>query len=451
MCAQVDGGKADQLDVGWREGQTGTSYFLTALRRQILILILIPILAGGLALAYAVTIEPLYTASAEIGVRVNSEEISAETSLLSTHIELIQSDSMTSAVIERIGLEPADEARPGALRQKISTIRSWLNLSPVDGVADFNPASALIRSVVSGIDVQRVGDASLIMINYTSSSPNLSAEVANTYATIYVDQRSLQVDQSNQNRRILLEQRAEEAKQKALNAKQDSEDILERNDFVLVNSSDLGRRIADFRERLSAVSAEAAAIDARLERIPSMDADGAFEDAAVLTNETAQLYADLKAALNLRERLNAQLGVPENNYYQLEESVTNLRSRLVQAVSRYREDLRAEQAVVAARRADILAERERVTAFGQSEAWTELVNAERDASIYDAIYQSYLQDLENLYRQPRNAPVYSVSNALEPMTPSFPDYKVILAFGVTIGVVLAGGIALLREWQRRPS
>ena len=444
------GGESDQLDAGWRDGPTGAPYFLSALRRQFFVLVSVPILAGFLALAYAVTVEPLYTAASQIRVKVNPEEVSAEISPLSTHVALIQSNSVTAAVIKSVGLEAFQEASPGRLRRTVSMIRSWLDLSPVDGVADFSPESALISSVAWGVDVERVGDASLITVNYTSASPAKSAVMANAYAKTYVDQNSAQVDQSIQRRRRLLEQRAEEARQLASEASRTAEDILARNSFILINSADLGRRIADFRESLSAASAEAAAIDARLERIPLIEADGDFEGVAMISAETSELYTELKAASDLLDRLKAQAVVSVGTTRQIEENVANLRSRLAQAVSLYRENLKAEQAVVMARRASILEEREQVMAFSQSSTWAELVNAERDAATYESIHQSYLQDLENLFRQGRNVPVSFVSQARPPTAPSFPNYNVVLAFGITIGIVLGGALALLREWRRRP-
>ncbi|PZX09972.1 uncharacterized protein involved in exopolysaccharide biosynthesis [Palleronia aestuarii] len=439
--------RAEQLDVGWREGTTGAQYFLSASKRQAHVVIFSVIIVGCLALVYAITVDPIYTATSEIRVRIDPEDVTLQASQISTHVELLRSDRVTAEVIRRVDLAPVSETPPGRLRGTITDIRNWLELDMGEGPAAFDAETALIRQVMSGLIVERIGDTSIIAVEYSSTSSELSAEIADAYAESYVDQRAEQSDQSLGERRDRLQQRADEVRQLALDANRRAQSLLAENGFAVVSTDELGRRMADFRERLSSINSEATTLTTRLSRIPSAEDEGSSE-VAFVTDEAARIYANLQDASSILDRLRAQEGASPSTISQIEENIANYRTDLDRELNRYREELRAELAVIIARRQNVLDERDQVIAYEQSDAWSELVSTERQAAMYEAIYQSYVQDLEDLNRRDRNIPVSFISRARPPSAPSFPDYKIILAFGITIGIVLGGALGLLREWRR---
>lgn len=442
-------GSQDQLDVGWASNTTSSKFFLSALRRQILVLAITPTLAGILGLLFVATIDPLYSSTAEIQVSFDPEEISPETSFIETHVAMITSEDVTADVIERVGLSGAEQPTPGMLRRWVSGVRGMMDLSAVDGSAEFDAETALLRAVAAGVTVVRNGETPILGIRYTSPSSEFSAQIANAYAEAYA--AHLQVDAKNQfarNEQLLME-RAANAKQLADLANNTARGLLAENGAVLVGTSDLNERVADFREQLSAINTEKAVIEARLERIPQVVEGETIDQLVLLSDDTARLSAELLETTEILLRLEGQSGLSQSTRTRLEETIESLHSQLVQAISLVREDLESEQNSLAARRAGILAERENVMAYALSDAWTELVRAEQTTQTYEQIHRSYVLELEDLVAQGQVEPVRIISNARPAFSPSFPNYRVFIVFIITFGIALGIAIALLREWLRK--
>lgn len=441
-------GSQDQLDVGWTSSSPASSFLLEALRRELLILIAAPILTGLLGLFIVARIEPLYSATAEIRVRVSPDEISPETSFIQTHIELITSENVTAEVIERVGLRGADQPTPGRMRQVVSEVRTLMDLTAIDGSVEFDPDTALLRTVASGVSVVRNGETPILGIRYLSPSAELSAEIANAYAEVYASQSLIVAEEQFARSEKLLTERAANAKQLAYEANQTARGLLAENGAVLVGSSDLNERVADFREQLSALNTEEAVIEARLRRIPTLANGETINELVLLSDGTARLSADLLETTDVLRRLERQPGMSQSTRTRLEETIASLRSQLVQAISLVREDLHAEKSSLAARREGILADRENVMSYALSDAWTELVRAEQMTQTYEQIHRSYLLELEDLMMQGQVEPVRIVSKARPALAPSFPNYTVIIAFMIAFGIALGVAFALLREWLR---
>lgn len=447
-CVLMHDGSQDHLDVGWTSSSPASSFLLDALRRQILILIAAPILTGLLGLYIVARIEPLYSSTAEIRVSVSPDEISPETSFIQTHIELITSENVTAEVIERVGLSGADRPSPGTMRQVVNEVRTMMGLSAIDGSAEFDPETALLRTVASGVSVVRNGETPILGVRYMSPSPELSAEIANAYAEAYESQSLIAAERQFARGERLLAERAANAKQLAYEANQTARGLLAENGAVLVGSSDLNERVADFREQLSALNTEEAVIEARLRRIPTLADGETINELVLLSDSTARLSADLLETTDVLRRLERQPGMSQSTRTRLEETIASLRSQLIQAISLVREDLQAEKNSLAARRDGILAERENVMSYALSDAWTELVRAEQMTQTYEQIHRSYLLELEELMMRGQAEPVRIVSIARPALAPSFPNYTVIVAFMIAFGIALGVGFALLREWLR---
>lgn len=442
--------RGDLLEVGWNDQPLGIAHMAGMVRRQfglVSLTLLGAILAGS---AYIVLSDPLYTASSSIYAELESGVGTEANSLvqLDTHVELIQSDRTTAAVIAELGLDEIFDPDPGLLRRTVVDVRRWLRLEAFDVFAEEDEESEILRSVKSGLDVARIGNTSIIDISYTSPSKELSVAVANAYASNYVNEVTERAALSAERRVRQLQERADEVRRRASAANESVQNLRFQNNFVVADAESLEAQIAELRQRLSLANAEEAAVRARLALVSQAVDLETLQTAALQTQEGVEIYNSLVTANGKLAQLRQRSAVSEATIAQLEASIAEMREALERELRRSRDALELELAVITARRASVMGELNEISRYGGNTAWAQLLQAEQEAEVYEGLYQGYLNDLENSYRQARGSDVRLISEALRPLNPSFPNYKVVLAIAVMFGLVAGGGIALYREWSR---
>lgn len=438
----------DLLDVGWKDEPVGITYLLGAMRRQFLVMLVVPLVCLVLGLAYVILAEPLYTATASIRVQVDDPAPTGTTSPLDTHVELIRSNWITSSVIEELRLHEVLDATPGRLTRVIAQAREWLDLEVGEAWSDVDEQSLMIGQVQAGLTVRRIGDTSIIAVQFTSPRRSRSVEVANAFATTYVRDVSDAATRSIERRTDLLQGRADEVRGLASSADEAARRLLSQNDFMIASAEDLEDRIAELRQQLSTINADEAELRVRQSLNSQAGNVDALEAVALQTSETLAIYTDMMAASSTLAELQRQPGVSEDTIAPLEESIAGMRASLELAARRIHSELQLELELIAARRSSILTELNETLDYGRSTEWSDLLEAQRKAEVYEGIYQAYLNDLEALNSAGTDADIELVSEARPPVDPSFPDPKVLLALAGTIGIVVGVGFATHREWAR---
>jgi uncharacterized protein involved in exopolysaccharide biosynthesis len=444
----MDDGRNDLLDAGWSRQPVGIPHLAGMIRRQFVLVFLIFLVSVLAGLAYIVLSQPLYTASSSIYAELEGAQAESNSLMqLDTHVELIRSDKTTSAVIDELGLDDMFSTDPGLLRQTVADIRRWLEVEALDFAYDSDELAEMIRKVRGGLEVDRVGNTAIIDISYSSPSKALSVAVANAFASNYLREVAEREEQSAVRRVRKLQERADEVRRRASSANESVRNLRFQSNFAVADAEDVGRQIAELRPRLSAANSEEAALRARLAVVSEADVT-TLHTAGLQSAKAVEMLNSFTTATNKLAELRERPGVPEATLAQLERAVAEMREALEREVRRARDALELDLAVVAARRSSVLEELNALAEYAGSTAWSELLAAEKEAALYEGMYQGYLNDLESLYRQPSRSSVRLISEALPPLNPSFPNYKVILALAGTIGLAAGGGIAMYREWTR---
>lgn len=436
------------LDAGWQDEPVGLSYLFVVIRRQFLVLLVAPLFFLVLGLALLILAEPYYTATASVYVQVDDPTQAANLSPLDTHVELIQSNRITSLVIEELHLDEVLETTPGRLSRAVVNARKWLNLEAGDSWSVSDDQSFMFRLVRSGLTVEQVGYTSIIAVRYTSPLRSRSVEIADAFAATYVKEVSDAASKSIERRTDLLQKRAEEMRRLASSADEVAQRLLSQNNFAVTDAEDLKGRITEFRQQLSTVNASEAEARARLSLISQEEDADVLEAAALQTTETLEIYNDMTNSTSKLAELQQKPGVSGDTIARLEESIAEMRTSLRQVARRLRNELELELAVIAARRSSILSEMNDILDYGRSTAWSNLLEAQRKSEVYEGIYQVYLNELESVNRRGADVNVRLVSEARPTVYPSFPNYKVLLVLAVTIGIVVGAGLAMYREWAR---
>lgn len=445
----VPDGRTD-LDVGWRDEPLVPTRVFGMIRRQAWLVIVCFVLSIVGGLAYIVLSEPVFTASATIQADADLEGSSDALRImqLDNHVELIQSDTVTSAVIRDLKLDELFDTSPGLLQRSISWVRHWLNLEYYDPDGDgYDEGAEIIRLIASSLDVERVGNTAMIRISYQSPSRTLAMEIANAYASNYVNQVAASASEAAQNRMHGLQDRMEEMRRRASSANETVQRLRFQNGIVVADPADLGRQIADLKQRLAASDLDSAAVRAKLGVISGLKDMVALPSGALQNDKIAQLHSNLIAMSGQLDEIREQPGVSSATVSELERVVADLRQSLEQELRQAADALELELSTITTTSSSIMAKLNQLVEYGQSMAWSQLLEAEREAAAYDSMYDDYRKDLESLYLRPGGRPeIALISEALPPIEPSFPRYKVVLAIAGAIGVVIGGGLAMYREW-----
>ncbi len=439
------------LDAGWevQEDTVGLSYLFGVLRRQFFVLFLTPMIFLMAGLAYLVTAEPLFTATATLYVRLDQSGQTDDLSQLNTHAELLQTGRITSLVIDELGLAEIFKPTTGRLRQAIGDARRWLELETGDSwkVADRQPL--LISQVQDGLSVERVGNSTMINIDYTSPERALSVDIANTFAAIYVKDVVGESDRLITQRKAALQDRAEQVRILALSAQNTARKLISQSNYIVTSAKGLDDRIAAFHQQLSDSSANEAEVRARISLISQASGVDSLPASALQEDETLKLYSVMLSASKKLELYRQQSGVSTDTLERLEESIEGMRASLERAVRHIRDDLELELAVIAARNLAIQRDLNAIQEYGGSTEWANLLKAQREAETFERIYQQNLDELENVHRSDASHAIKLVSKALPPVSPSFPKYKVMLVLIVTFGILVGAALAMAREWASR--
>ncbi len=435
------------LNSGWR-GDSVTGYVFGIMRRQFWVLSLLPLVAVGLGFVFIIVTEPLYTATAAIDIQIDENRGTETVSQLSTHIARIQSDQITMRVIGDLDLDTVFESRVGRLRSGIRQLRQKLGFEDNVDVSDPESQAILITNVLSGLSVGQLGDTSIITVSYTSPSRSQAVAIANAWANAYVDLIAAREERIAARRVEILHTRTDEVSRKLAAASQSAQDLLARSGFNVIHSQELENRAEVFRDRLSSISSDETAVTARLRMFSVENASTSRTVASLISDDAAETRVQLAQAQSQLDQLRSRYGESGASLRQTENAIATLHQTLDLALERAREEQELELAVLAAQREGIIGELDRILGYSRGGDWFNLRKAEQDVEIYQDIYQSYLNQLENFLQDDVVVPVSLATEARASAAPSFPNYTVILVLAAVTGIVAAVMLAFIREWMR---
>jgi uncharacterized protein involved in exopolysaccharide biosynthesis len=166
---------------------------LAFIRRHVPIISLTCFAALGVATLYLITAVPTFTAKALL--IVNSKATVADAAAVSTtvesQIEIIKSESIASAVIEKLDLAQDPEFATGQGSGMISRLLGWSKPA-----TEASAARYALEPFERKFSAKRVGPTYLVEITFDSRDPDRAAQIVNAVAEKYIthqmDKASLQ-------------------------------------------------------------------------------------------------------------------------------------------------------------------------------------------------------------------------------------------------------------------
>ncbi|CAA6823976.1 MAG: Tyrosine-protein kinase Wzc (EC [uncultured Thiotrichaceae bacterium] len=152
--------------------------FWNTLVRNKMLLTVITVLAFIASLLFTLTMNPVYRASSTIQIESQSPKMvdvvfettgrRPERDFWQTQIQLLQSNTIASSVMDELEVRDRFTSRPGVL----SSLRS----------APPSPESNFLK----GLHVEPISNSQLVLIHFESGDPELSSQIVNTLAKTYI-------------------------------------------------------------------------------------------------------------------------------------------------------------------------------------------------------------------------------------------------------------------------
>lgn len=152
-------------------------------RRRLSVILLTCLATLGIAIIYLITAVPQFTANAEliINSRTNAWDTAAVATIVESQIEIIKSESIASAVIEKLDLAEDPEFATGQGGGMISRLLGWSRPEAKGSTARY-----AVESFERKLSAKRVGSTYLVELTFASRDPDRAAQILNAVAEKYI-------------------------------------------------------------------------------------------------------------------------------------------------------------------------------------------------------------------------------------------------------------------------
>jgi uncharacterized protein involved in exopolysaccharide biosynthesis len=191
---------------------------LAFIRRHIPIISLTGFAALGVATLYLITAVPTFTAKALLIVNSKGAlvDAAAVSTVVESQIEIMKSESIASAVIEKLGLAQDPEFATGQGSGMISRLLGWSKPETKASAARYT-----VESFERKLSAKRVGPTYLVEITFDSRDPDRAAQILNAVAEKYITR---QMDDAGLQDETWVKDRLNELSTQALAAQKALED-----------------------------------------------------------------------------------------------------------------------------------------------------------------------------------------------------------------------------------
>ncbi|MDY6962347.1 MAG: Wzz/FepE/Etk N-terminal domain-containing protein, partial [Pseudomonadota bacterium] len=308
------------------------------------------------------------------------------------------------------------------------------------------------------LGVERVGRSSVIAISVRSPDPQLSATIARTYASSYVEEQLNANFDATERASVWLQERLTDLNSRSQQAALAVEQYKVENGLVSPRGELLSaQQLADLNSQLIVAQADAATASARYEQyraIIEQGPDAAVGNAVVSSRETDNsILQDLRQryiAINEREQaVVQQFGADHPQAVALKTEKQDLSRQIFTELQQLTGSFRNEMEVASSRERS-LRESIREVAGTNSQAnvsMVQLAELEQKAAALKTLYQSYLARFEQASQQ-QSFPIAKarvISEAGVPTAPSSPRKTLTMALSIVLGAMAGGALATLLE------
>ncbi len=362
---------------------------------------------------------------------------------MATQVDIIRSRTVALKVVDALRMQESPDVQ-----------QRWREVTDARGSLKVWLADLLLGS----LDVKPARESNVVDISFSGADPQRAADAANAFAQAYIDTNlELKVEPARQQakwfseRALALRQDLEGSASK-LAAYQQRKGIVSLDERLDTENA----RLEQFNSQLSQATAQTADAKTRERLARDSMVRGIAPDSIpeVVANPLVQ---SLKAELARKDgrvmELSVQLGTNHPQYKaavaEVDSAREKVRVEMVRVVTSLDNNARIAQRREAALRTQVVDQKTRVLALKKErdELSALMREAENAQKAFDVTTQRYTQT--TLESQATQTNLAILSPAVEPLTPSYPNWRINIALSVLLGTFLGVGAALLMEMTDR--
>jgi succinoglycan biosynthesis transport protein ExoP len=447
------------------------------IRRQLLLIVSFALIGTICGVIYLKVAPPVYTAQAVIyfdrgnrpfvqstlqstvqsAVQSTLEEAPFDISFFESQMRMLQSDAVALRVVRKLDLAKDPEftqSSAGLAESLRNYLSSFFSTEVPKSESELEQRAA--DALVTKTDAKRIGATFFIEISFHSHNPRRAAQIANAIAEAYIAEQMESKYETARHANEWLRQRLEELRRQAAADEQAVNDYKSKNQIVNAGGSLIGEQaLTALNTELVNARAKTSETLARLERIEgilrtgSPDAMDATVSDALSSPIITKLREEYLSLVNMEADYSQRYGKDHLATVYIRNKIHNTLASISSELRRLAETSKSEYLIAKKRQEDI--ERELASAVSQSQATNraqvtlrDLENAAQSSRSLHKLFQERL--LESTQQQ---SFLFNEARLIEPATaPSqkkSPKTIMVLPLSLLGGMVLGGGLGLLRE------
>ena len=433
----------------------------------------------SIAVGYLVVATPIYEASLKLLIEPDNpnvvtfkevvEQSSGKLDYYETQLGILRSRSLVRSTLDRLKLwnHPqftSDGPRRTQLIRRAATL-AGIELTPtsspdpnriVVSPGETAAQSHAIDAFLNALSLTYRPDNRLVDVRFRSADPRLAASVANTLAQSYIDdKRQLKIEASRDASAWLQDRIAEQRRQLEASERALQQYREQHPDIPLADQQGITtQKLADLNGALTRARTERIEAESLYDQLQSIQGDpSAFDTSPVILSNPfiQQLKTELASLQRDQVKLSERLGDEHPDMIKVNAAIARVQQQLRAEVAKITEAARNQVTTIAAKERSLSGaldeqKREALTISGRSIRYEALQReAASNRQMFDALLQRAKEAEVSSEITATNVRV--VDPAEVPQFPAAPRTLVVLVFAMLVGVPLAAGAGLAREYM----
>lgn len=434
------------------------------------------VLAGSLAAFTVLTvvlllvITPKYTATTLLQINTRQEQVvkveevmsglSSSDAAIRTEIDVLTSRKLASRVIDKLNLmQNADFTGNVSVLGEVKSAIGFF-LLPLRTSADNADAfkereyarTRAINALLDNLRVDMRPRSYSIVLNYTSPNPQLSAQIANTFAQEYLnsqlEDRFEATRRANAwiNERLKQLQKSVQASELAVQKFREKQGLTEAKGVLLSE-----QQLSELNSQLILARTQLAEAQARFQRTKQLQASGRGIESAVEVLNSPLIMNLREQEATVRQNMSdlaSRYGERHPRMVNIRNQLADLQRKIHEEINKIQGSLENNVAVAQARVATLEDQLEALQAKTSlsTDANVQLAELERQAQAEKTLYESFLSRSKEIAQMDfAQTDARIISTAEVPLKPSSPKKLLILALAFIMGAGTGVGLMLLLE------